>query len=143
MEKIFFVPGNTSAIDYACERADGVAVSYFTGKTLAELQEQYPGAILGTEAEFTQQMEAACCTAPEPISAEQYADALEVLPPQDWQGIGSQAESFKFLERYAGRITSIYARVGRSHYRFHDICTLGHAEIIQKVKAVQVVTADK
>lgn len=139
MEKVFFVPGNTCALDYACEREDGVFVSYFTGKTLAELQEQYPGAIMGTEAEFTEQMEAACRTAPEPISAEQYSDALDALPPQDWQGIGTTVESFKFLERYAGRITSIYARVGCSYYRFHDICTLGHADIIQKVQAV---TAD-
>lgn len=138
MAKVFFVPGSTSALDYACERSDGVAVSYFTGKTLAELQEQYPGAIIGPEAEFMQQMEAATRTAPQSITAEEYADALEALPPQDWQGIGSQAESFKFLERYAGRITSIYARVGHSHYRFHDICTLGHAEIVEKVKAAQV-----
>lgn len=138
MDSVFFVPGNPSAIDYACLRADGVTVSYFTGQTLAELQEQYPGAIIGTEAEFMQQMEAATRTAPQKITVEEYADALDALPPQDWQGIGSQAESFKFLERYAGRITSIYARVGRSHYRFHDICTLGHAEIIEKVKAAQV-----
>jgi hypothetical protein len=139
MKKVFFVPGNTCALDYACEREDGVCVSYFTGKTLAELQEQYPGAIMGTEAEFTEQMEAACRTEPEPISAEQYADALDTLPPQDWQGIGTTVESFKLLERYAGRITSIYARVGCSYYRFHDICTLGHADTIQKVQAV---TAD-
>lgn len=135
MHKVFFVPGSASAIDYAATRADGELVSCFNGLTLAELQEQYPGAVIGTEFEFLQQMEAACRTAPQPISAEQYADALDALPPQDWQGIGTTAESFKFLERYSGRITSIYARVGCSYYRFHDICTLGHADIIQKVQA--------
>lgn len=136
MHKVFFVPGSASAIDYAATRADGELVSCFNGLTLAELQEQYPGAVIGTEFEFLQQMEAACRTAPQPISAQEYTYALNTMPPQDWQGVGSAAESFKFAERYAGRITSIFARVGCSHYRFHDIFTLGHDDIIKKVQSV-------
>ena len=136
MNKVFYVPGNASAIDYVRRREDGVDVSYFTGMTLDELQAEYPGAIVGSEDDFLLQMESACITEPEVISAEQYEDALEALPPQDWRGAGSREESFKFMERYAGRVTSIYARVGANHFRFRDIYTLPHSEIIKRVQAV-------
>lgn len=137
MEKVFFIPGNLHVLDEARAREDGELVGRFCRLTLEEIQRQSPGAILGTVDEFLEQMEATCRTDPAPITEEQYSDALEVLPPQNWQGIGTAEESFKFLERYAGRVTTIYARLGNNHYRFRDVYTLPHSDIMAKVKAVQ------
>ena len=134
MAKVFFVPGNTSAVDYARLRQDGEWISVHSAQTLDELQATYPGAVLGTELEFTAQMEQACRTEPEHITADQFQDAFEVLPPVGWTSEGSQTESFKFMEHYSGRITSVYARVGDRFYRFLDVCSLSHAEIISKVR---------
>lgn len=132
MEHVFYVPGSAWAVGYAVEQ-DGRIVEQFTGKTLDELQASYPGAVLGTVESFNVALEEKLRSEPEPITEEQWFDALEALPPQEWRGDRS-AESFKFLERQAGRVTSIYARVGVTFWRFHDICTIPHAEIIAKVE---------
>ncbi len=133
MHQVFFIPGSTAAIDYARLREDGEWITLHTAQTISELQVTYPGVILGAEADFTAQMEQACRTEPEHITADQFQDAFEVLPPVGWSQT-DEAESFKFMEHYSGRITSVYARVGERFYRFLDLCTLEHAEIIAKVR---------
>jgi len=133
MHQVFFIPGNTAAIDYAKLREDGEWITLHTAQTIDELQATYPGIILGTECDFTAQMEEACRTEPEHITAGEYQDAFKVLPPVGWRQ-SAETESFKLMEHYSGRITNVYARVGKQFYRFLDLCTLEHSEIIAKVR---------
>lgn len=133
MTMVFYVPGSTSAVDYARNLPCGNWVSVHTGQPLEALQATYPGVVMGTEDEFAAQMEAAYRTEPEHITEERYQSMLDALPPQGWT-IEADAESFKFMERYSGRITDIYARIGRKFFRFMDVCTLTHDEIVSKIE---------
>ena len=134
MQSVFYVPGSTAPIDYARLCADGELITLHTSQTIAQLQGTYPGAVLGSEEEFTMQMEAASRTEPMHITADQFDDALNALPPCNWTGCGSSTETFKFMERYSGRITTIYARIGERYFSFLDVYTLTHAQIVDKVR---------
>jgi hypothetical protein len=46
------------------------------------------------------------------ISAQQFDDMLNVLPPLDWDGIGSSAESFRLSEMLDCYKVAIYVRIG-------------------------------
>lgn len=132
MEKVFYVPGQPWVLDFAIE-ADGVARSELTGRTLEQVQAENPGAILCTYDEARAQIEALCKSEPKPISAADFEYALEVLPPRGW--VADEAgESFKMAEHLNGRITGIYARIGETFWRFDDVFTMTHAEIMARVR---------
>ena len=136
MENVFYVPGQRWVIDFAIVRADGVTVSQLQGHTLEEVQARSPGAILMTYQEAVEQIETGCKTEPRQIDAEDFDYALNVLPPMQWVR-GGDAESFLMSERTNGRVTGIYARIGATYWKFEDVCTLPHAEIIAKVRKAQ------
>ncbi|MEA9979902.1 MULTISPECIES: hypothetical protein [unclassified Pseudomonas] len=135
MEKVFYVPGQPWVIDFAVERADGVTVSQLQGHTLNEVQARSPGVIITTYEDATARIEAGSKTEPRQIDVEDFDYALNVLPPVRWVR-GGDVESFKMSERTNGRVTSIYSRVGASYWKFEDIYTMSHNEIIAKVRKV-------
>jgi hypothetical protein len=60
-----------------------------------------------------------CAIPPERITEEQYQDALDALPPENWgrQVIkGQEIETFAFEEYLHSDITTIYARVKGEHW---------------------------
>ena len=131
MEKVFYVPGQPWVIDYALDR-DGVTVTQRQRHTLEEVRVHSPAAIIITFQEAAAQIEAGCKTEPRQIDAEDFAYGLNVLPPVQWVH-RHDCESFKMSECTNGRVTAIYARVGQTFWRFDDICTMPHAQIIAKV----------
>jgi hypothetical protein len=133
MNNVFFVPGSANVIDYAHQLPSGLWISVHTAQTLEQLAAMYPGVIMASESEFCAQMENTLRTEPSHIDRQAFEFALHALPPQGWEQY-KDAESFKFMEHYAGRVTTIYARLGRKFFRFNDVCTLTHAEIIAKVQ---------
>jgi hypothetical protein len=133
MEKAFHVPGQPWVIDFAFVRADGVTVSELQGFTLEEVQARHPGAIITFYREAIAEIEASCKTEPRQIGAEDFEYALNVLPRCQWAR-GDESDSFKMSERTNRRITAIYARVGATYWRFEDVCTMPHTEIITKVR---------
>ena len=135
-EMVFYVPGQPWVIDFAKVRGDGVTVSQLQGHTLEEVQARSPGAIITSYDEAAAQIEAGCKTEPRQIDAEDFDYALNVLPPAQWVA-GDHAESFKMCERTNGRVTAIYARVGATYWKFEDVYTMPHAEIIAKVRKAQ------
>lgn len=50
MDKILFVPGSDTALDYAHE-CGGTVKALFDGRTIDQLRADYPGITVGTEAE--------------------------------------------------------------------------------------------
>lgn len=121
-----------SIIDVARTNDKGETVTYFHGETLEALKARYPNAQLGTIEEVTQIKERALRSDPVQITEDQYFYALECLPPLDWQVRGG-GESFKMVERYSGRMTNIYAKLGNTYWQLMDVDTLPHAEIMAKV----------
>ncbi len=134
MAKVFHVPGELGHIDVA-ELADGGQyVGKFSGKTLAQYQVENPAIVVEDWAVVVAQEETRLTTEPEEITRERFIDMLEVLPPEGWR-ITGQTESFKMMEYYSGRITSIYARLGNRYFTFRDLGSKTHAEIMDKVAA--------
>lgn len=70
----------------------------------------------------------------EEISAADFDDALNVLPPVAWTRSGG-AESFKMSERLAGRVTTIYVAIGGKYFRFHDDIRTPHATCCERALA--------
>lgn len=136
MENVFYVPGQPWVIDYAIARADGVIVSQLQGLTLEQIQVEHPGAIITTYFAARAEVEAGCKSEPRCIDEVDFEYGLNVLPPTGWMHDGD-SESFKMSEHTNGRITAIYARVGETFWKFQDVYTLTHAEIIEKIHKVQ------
>lgn len=132
MEKVFYVPGQPWVLDYV-EEVDGVAYSYTRRMTLEQTQAENPGVTLCTYDEARAQIEALCKSEPKQISEGDFECALGVLPPEGWRADGA-GESFKMAERVNGRITAIYARICNTFWHFNDVCTMPHAEIMERVR---------
>jgi hypothetical protein len=135
---VFYVPSTRAmihtAIDYAV-LLDEKIIGLYTHQTQEELAGSYPGVTLGTVEEYDAQLVQAARTEPEEITEEQYLDALEVLPPLDWRGRKGN-DSFKFCEFFTSNVTSIYANRGTRYFKFRDVATLSHQEIMARLPCV-------
>lgn len=108
----------------------------YSGETLEEIKLRYPNVVVMDIDAFRTLREDAAKSTPVQISEESYFDALECLPPLDFVHRGG-AESFKMVERYVGRITSVYARIGTTYWSFNDVDTITHQEILARIGAVE------
>lgn len=131
-EKVFYVPGQPWVQDFAVE-VEGVVRSQLQGLTLEQFQAREPGVIVCTYGEARAQIEALSKSEPKPISEADFFYALEALPPQGWRH-DAAGESFKMAEHINGRITAIYARIGGTFWRFDDVFTMPHAEVMERVR---------
>jgi hypothetical protein len=132
---IFYIPSTRTKVNNAIDvamKSDGRIIGVYTSKTLEELAEQYPGVVLGTEQEYEKQIVEAVRTAPVEITEEAYWEALEVLPPVDWQARKGN-DSFKLSEFITLNVTSIYANRGARYYKFRDVATLTHRQIMSRL----------
>lgn len=143
-EPVFFVPGTagrtTSMIDLAKAGPDGALIGGHSNRTAEDLERDYPGLQLGEFEDVTTTMENERKTEPVEIDAEAYAFALEVLPPHGYSG-DSAGESFKMIERVSGRITTVFARLGKRFFKFNDLYTIRHNEIVAKIRASKAYAA--
>ena len=105
-------------------------------QSLEEIRLRYPNAVLMEVHAFHTLRENLAKTEPVKISEEEYVDALECLPPLNFINRGA-TESFKMSERYTGRITSVYARLGTTYWTFRDIDTMSHQEILDRIAAAE------
>lgn len=104
----------------------------YSGQTEGEIRARYPLIKRSNLDAVVEEQESLLRTVPEVISQESWTSALEALPPCNWVQTGS-LESFVFGERYSGRITTLYARIGTTYWKFRDICSLSHTAIIERV----------
>jgi hypothetical protein len=130
-EPVFYVPGTTTIIDNAVDRA-GVLVAHYSGETLEQIRLRHPGAALGEWDDIYAEIEASCKTEPLEINEDEFLKALNVLPPVRWTQ-RSDSESFKISERLYGSITAIYARLGDRYYTFSDHIALPHDEVVSRI----------
>lgn len=73
------------------------------------------------------------CTAPAEITADQYWQALEILPPDCWERRGP-FESFQCSERITGRVAATYLRRGQRFWSFRGIHGMGIDAVIETVR---------
>ena len=133
MSKVFYIPGEPTAIDYALELVDGHFVTNWTRETLEQLAQRHPGVVIDEEDRFIEQQERALSTAAEEITEAEYHAAMSgPWPPLVWQ-LGDGVESFKGQEAGSGNVTLIYARKGSRFWRFRGVATLSHPLIAQKI----------
>ncbi|EJE4644401.1 hypothetical protein BKG02_004754 [Vibrio parahaemolyticus] len=130
MQYVFYVPGKPTAIAYAHDK-DGEPVTGL-GESLESLAKRYPGVTIGSESEFLEQAEKALRTDPVEVPAAAFHEALHMLPPLQWRCFDGE-ESFKCSEFYSGNVTYIYANVAGRYWKFRDVATLTHDEIIQRI----------
>jgi hypothetical protein len=82
---VFAVPGEQSIIDSA---DPDTGIGGYSGETLDQIRQRYPGAVLMDWADWTAAASARQQTPIvwEPTTHAQYMRMLEVLPPIDWSG---------------------------------------------------------
>jgi hypothetical protein len=119
----------------------------FSGLSLAQLQQRYPGGRIMTSTDAAELRERAMIDATvRSISGAAFDEALGILPPEDLVISGRDA-TFKSSEHWSGRVTAIYARIDGECFTFKDLCTLEHHEIVSRVqehrRAALVVSEDR
>lgn len=85
------------------------------------------------EVAYWQSQEVSAKTEPEAITLAAFMDAIGIMCPLDWQG-DTHSESFKLAEMYCGNVTYIYAKVDECYFKFRDVVTLSHTEIIKRLE---------
>lgn len=138
---VIFVPGETTAIDYAERHPDGHFIAAFSRDPLDEIRRVQPRAMVGTEDEFIEQQSRALTTAPQIVSRTHYERAA--TRGINWQSSSaSDAQhggvTFVVDDLLAGNVVTIYAHVGRRHWRFQGVATLPHADIIRRVQLQEI-----
>lgn len=131
-EPVFFVPGETNIIDTVVKNKEGQYIGEFSREVLSDVAKRYPGAEIGEFDIVLANIEKLLITDPIKITEEEYGDALDVLPPENWVVVKG-SESFKMCEYTSGRVTAIFARRGSLYFTFQDIASLSHESIMAKV----------
>ncbi|MEV1657320.1 hypothetical protein ABZR11_29185 [Pseudomonas aeruginosa] len=132
-EKVFYIPGEKFIVDLAFEVNPGVYKSAYGRKTLAEMEQEFPGVVLMDEHEVVETINRLCRTDPVEITEERFFVLLEVLPPLRW-GRNHDSESFKMSEFTNGSITLNVVRLGDRYFCFEDDYRLTHEEACAKCK---------
>lgn len=134
--QVFYTPAKDGVmpqiIDIAITGEDGQTLGQYSSQTLEQIAARHPGALLGDSEAVTLERENMQRTMPTRITAQQYRDAMEVLPPEGWART-HLGESFKLCEYLSGRMTHIYAQVQDEHWEFCDVASMPHVEIMAKV----------
>lgn len=102
-------------------------------ETLDEVRLRYPDAQeMGLE-DASRFLDDMAVSEPMEITREAYIEALEVLPPEDWER-GQASESFLMCEYYRGCVTTVCVRLGKRYFSYHDRASLNHAQRVEKVE---------
>ncbi|HEU0198541.1 MAG TPA: hypothetical protein VFQ88_15185 [Nevskiaceae bacterium] len=94
-----------------------------------------------TMAVFRREQLAAYRTEPSEISAEQYEEALCVMPPLNWARTNG-VESFQWRERIVGSVAQFFATAAGKFYRLRDDNVLRPCEIAARINALALTPGD-
>lgn len=133
------VPGDRHIIDTLTTNDAGELVGRISGETAAKIAERRPGAVVCDLGEFAARVEAMDVSEPEPITAEDWDEALNCLPPMRWRTVNG-VELFQCIERWSGRVTATYARIGSRYWTWKDLDCRPHVELADKaVRALRAI----
>lgn len=134
---VFYTPATETSkarmIDAVRRTESGEVVGFYSNQTHQSLEAEHKQKLLiGKSSVVSDMIEENHCTEPSPITEEQWEDALEALPPQDWKRVNG-VESFKFMEYYWGNVTSIYCKTGKGCFVFKGRASMSAAEVAEKI----------
>lgn len=115
-------------------------LSEINKSSLADYEQRYgAGNVIIMDSETLRQARrAASITKPVEITADQFEEMLNILPPKNWRQ-GGGWESFMMVEHQTDDITGIYVHVrqgaGSRYFAFYDSCKIHVPEIQEKVLA--------
>jgi len=69
------------------------------------------------------------------ISEDEWWEALEVMPPEQWKHCGG-IEFFRWMEYLTGRITSHYARSGHRYFTANRLAVRSYAEYAKEIREI-------
>lgn len=135
-DPVFYTPaanGKRPEIIGFGKMVDGILRDDWSNRNLDDFRARadYAHAEIGEYEVVRELIEGFFKTSPQEITAEEWDYALNVLPPMDWTR--SAGQSFKMSEMEYGRITAIFCTLGSRYFKFNDVCTLKHHEIVAKV----------
>ncbi len=127
LPRVIYCSTKNSIIDYV-----RLSVGETDDQAIRRLTPEYGTALSALSAnEAHDRYEAGFKTNVREISAEEFDDALNVLPPEAWTH-ASGGESFKISERIAGRVTAIYVSLRGHYFRFDDDIRTPHEECLKR-----------
>ena len=134
-EKVVYVPGSTSLIDYI---KDGKTICF--NETLEQVQLRHPGAVEMSLDEAVRLVDKAIIeayvTEPVEVTEDRYMEMLEILPPMKWKN-----GTFMMSELLCSHYTSIFCQIGSRYFEMVDSAFLSAEEIIDRVKQSKAFTA--
>ena len=135
----FYVPGARTIQDGAIEAAPYAFIGQYSGESLDTMSARVPGVVLYDFEkacdEIKKVREAALCTPPVEITAEQYMDWLECLPPCKWTKHRG-AECFFISEATDADIHQWCVKIGAKHWALNRSCYRTPESIIAEVADV-------
>ena len=127
--RVIFLPSAKRVQDVYTPAERGL----YSGKTLDEYREKHPDAVVMAWDEAHAIERAEFIKPVSEITAEQFDDALNVLPPCKWTMEGAY-QSFHVSELVFADIANWFAKYGARYFRFDDKRSLTHREVMQRVR---------
>lgn len=123
-----------TVLDECVTGADGAPVGIYSREKLASLKKRHADVRVLTEDAYWAEHDKAWTTTPEPITREQFVDALSCMPPENHRRLGP-VEVFTFAEKLSGAITRVYVNVNHLYFRFNGRYDLPIQVILDQVGA--------
>ena len=120
-EPVFYVPGTTTIIDDAIDRA-GVLVGHYSGETLEQIRLRHPGAALGEWDDVYAETGRSCKTEPAEITEDDrslYRPAGEPINPSEFDVSPinvTEAKPFVCLHHYSSSFPTSRFQFGLFHH---------------------------
>lgn len=136
---VFYAPATETEkprlIDSVRRIESGEILGFYSNQDQQSLEKEYKREIRIEKWSIVSNLiEEAFCTEPSCITLEQWDDALDTLPPQDWNTVNG-VESFKFMEHYWGDVTNIYARTsGKQCFVFKGRASMTAKDVANKIR---------
>jgi hypothetical protein len=128
---VFYSPTASWGLIDGAFQVFGYWYSYHEAKSYEEMRAECGEDLLVLTYEEAEIREISRCKlAPARITAEQYDDALNCLPPANWHR-SRGVQSFNSPEMYSGTVASIYVQIGGNFFKFRDVVSLTHDERVQ------------
>ena len=137
--EVFYAPATETEkprlIDSVRRNESGEAIGFYSNQSQQSLEAEYKRKLaIEKWSVVSDLIEESHCTEPSSITLEQWDDALDTLPPQDWNKANG-VESFKFMEHYWGDVTSIYARTASNQcFVFRGRASMTAKDVADKIK---------
>lgn len=132
---VFYVPGTSVIFDVA-RKQGGQWYGMTTGKSLEQLEAEQPGVIINVLSydEVDRAIISAVLSQPvEEVSKEAFQWGMDSTPPVDMHRRSGGEVSFKLGEPYRPGMSVIFARQAGRYWKFYDLNSLRHDQIIERI----------